>query len=215
MIIVIQCAAGKCSGAGTLKTPDGIPVLFVADPEQAPTDRKIIYARPDDLFADGLTWRDHLLDYNNNDKKKNPLDLRPAYRLYANGTYHMLVEKFGLESVFILSAGWGLISADFLTPDYDITFSSMAEPYKRRRKRDVYYDFSMLPDDSDDVVFFGGKDYLPLFCQLTTEIRGRKTIYYNSVNCPNLPSGFDSVLYETRTRTNWHYECARALIRGR
>lgn len=215
MKIVIQCAARKCPCAGTLKTPVGQQVLFVAAPGDAPTDGKTFYARPDDLFDNELTWRDRLWDYNSNDTKKNPLDLLPAYRLYGNRIYVMLVEKFGLQSVFILSAGWGLISAEFLTPDYDITFSPNAEPYKRRRKKDVYHDFSMLPDDGDDVVFLGGKDYLPLFCHLTAETRCMKTVFYNSVNRPDLPSGFDSVLYETRTRTNWHYECANALIRGR
>ena len=212
MKYVIQCAAGKYSGAGTLNTPDGIPVLFVADPEQAPKDRKTIYARPDDLFTSGLTWRNHLLDYNNNEKDKNPLDLRPAYQLYANSIYHMLVEKFGLESVFILSAGWGLIPAGFLIPNYDITFSSNADPYKRRQKSDVFDDFSMLPD-GDDVVFVGGKSYLNLFCQLTINTSSTKTVYYNSLNCPDLPSGFNSKLYKTRTRTNWHYECAQDLIK--
>ena len=51
--------------------------------------------------------------------------------------YRELVHALGAENVFILSAGWGLLSADFLTPNYDITFSATAERYKRRRVRDV------------------------------------------------------------------------------
>ena len=54
-----------------------------------------------------------------------------------------------------------MIAADFLTPDYDITFSGSADAYVRRGKKDRYKDFCMLPADTvDDIVFFGGKDYL-------------------------------------------------------
>ncbi len=74
--------------------------------------------------------------------------------------YGRLVVRLGLENVYVLSAGWGLIRADFLTPYYYITFSSRADTYKRRRKTDRYDDFRMLPDDAkNDIVFFGGKDY--------------------------------------------------------
>jgi hypothetical protein len=82
-----------------------------------------------------------------------------------------------------LSAGWGLITADFLTPYYDITFSKNPKvpKFKRRNKSDTYHDFHLLPQDKDDhVVFFGGKDYLPLFCELTAGIRGARTVFYNS-----------------------------------
>ena len=89
----------------------------------------------------------------------NPLGLYPAYRLYRNPIYERLVDRLGLQNVYILSAGWGLIWADFLTPYYDITFSQSAEGFKRRWKTDRYMDFSMLPDrQGDEIVFFGGKD---------------------------------------------------------
>jgi len=68
------------------------------------------------------------------------------------------VTRFGVKNVYILSAGWGLICADFLTPAYDITFSPSAAPYKRRRKTDRYEDFRMLPDKAErEIVFFGGQ----------------------------------------------------------
>jgi hypothetical protein len=38
MIVVIQCAAGKRSGAGHLMSGDGRPVSFVANPDAASTD---------------------------------------------------------------------------------------------------------------------------------------------------------------------------------
>ena len=119
-----------------------------------------------------------------------------------------------MSKVFILSAGWGLIGAEFLTPSYDITFSLSADRYKRRRNSDRYHDLCMLRENTDDdIVFFGGKDYLPLFCALTAKSRGRRLVYYNSGNVPRL-SGCTLKRYETTTRTNWHYECVHAFLEG-
>jgi hypothetical protein len=71
----------------------------------------------------------------------NPLGLYSAWQLYENKAYARLVDQLGIDRVYILSAGWGLIRADFLTPCYDITFSQSADSYKRRRKADRYQDF--------------------------------------------------------------------------
>jgi len=95
------------------------------------------------------------------------LGLLPPYRLYAHDAYGALADKFDVKNVFILSAGWGLIPATFLTPYYDITFSASADSWKRRRREDPYDDFSLIPDDGEDIVFLGGKDYIPLFCRPT------------------------------------------------
>ena len=141
----------------------------------------------------------------------NPLGLCPAYRLYENQTYGRLADRFG-SNLYILSAGWGLIRADFLTPYYDITFSPSADSYKRRRKADRYQDFCMLLRDADEpIVFFGGKDYVPLFCTLTKSAKGKRTIFYNSARPPEAP---DCRLerFETATRTDWHYECANHFL---
>ena len=128
--------------------------------------------------------------------------------------YDELVEAFGLGRVFILSAGWGLLAADFLTPRYDITFSSQAEPYKRRRMNDGYADLRMLPSRRDGtLVFLGGKDYMDLFQRLTSGFAGNRIVFYNSDRTPTVP-GCSLVRFETTTRTNWHYECARALLAG-
>lgn len=212
MIIVIQCAASKNPAAGYFITNTGKPVMFVADPQAAPDARDRVYARPDDRLESGATWRGMLLKYNEH-PDLNPFGLFRAYELYDNKTYKRLVDRFDLPNVYILSAGWGLIRADFLTPQYDITFSMSAEPYKRRGKRDRYDDFRMLPEDPTDVVFIGGKDYLPLFCTLTSDVRGSKTVFYNSGNLPTA-HGCQLRRFETTTRTNWHYECANALIDG-
>lgn len=214
MIVVIQCAASKAQGAGHLLTPAGIAVTFVAHPEIAPVDDEHVHARPDDDCGSGKSWRDFLVDYNNN-PGANPLGLLPAYRLYENTVYERLVGKLGIANVYILSAGWGLIRADFLTPDYDITFSAGArgdDVYKRRGKADRYEDFRMLPDEAEhEILFLGGKDYIPLFCKLTATVKGKRTVFYNSAQPPHAP-GCVLAKFETNTRTNWHYKCAAAIL---
>ena len=217
MKIVIQCAARKNDQAGRMRDASNRLVEFVADPNIAPVSNAIVYAKPDDVSDGGLTWRERLVEYNRNNGG-NPLDLFPAYQLYANPAYRALVEKYGAENVFILSAGWGLIGAEFLTPRYDITFSTAAkceDIYKRRRKSDSYADFCFLPDDCrDDLVFFGGKDYLPLFDKLTSSYAGKRHIFYNSSVPPSVRNG-RAIRFQTSTRTNWHYECVSAFIEGR
>ncbi len=214
MTVVISCAGGKNPFAGYMLTENGQRVMFVADPQEAPLDESIIYKRPDDLAHSGLSWRDKLIEYNSKYKDTasgNPLGLLPAWKLYKNPAYSELVSAFDIQNIFILSAGWGLIHADFLTPTYDITFSQQAEAYKRRRKRDIYKDFATLPKDiCEPVVFLGGKDYIPLFCYLTEDIKSKRIVFYNSKVPPDAP-GCELRSFITKTRTNWHYKCAREL----
>lgn len=125
MIVVIHCAASKRPDAGHVVNAAGKPIVFVAHPEIAPAENAHVYARPDDASENGRSWRNLLLEYNSR-PGNNPLGLLPAYQLYTNGTYGRLVERLGANNVYILSAGWGLIRSDFLTPYYDITFSSSA-----------------------------------------------------------------------------------------
>lgn len=212
MIAIIQCAASKQEEAGRLVTADGRPVKFVADPDAALLDESVVYARPDDLSDRGGSWREVLFEYNK--KRDNPLKLLKAWQLYDNPAYGRLVSKCGVDNVYVLSAGWGLIRADFLTPDYDITFSYVKpeQRYKRRGRDDRYNDFCMLPQDTrEPIVFFGGKGYLPLFASLTSSIRAPKTVFYNSDKVPEMP-GCVLKRFETRTRTNWHYSCVDAFV---
>jgi hypothetical protein len=213
MKIVIQCAASKDPAAGMMKTSEGSPVLFVADPARAPVRTDAEYARPDDSAEDGHRWRDVLRLYNLQ-SGNNPLGLLPAWHLYRHQAYGRLVERFGEANVFILSAGWGLIRADFLTPSYDITFSAQAEPFKRRRSSDAYADFNMLEGQQDEpVAYFGGKDYLKLFCRLTDNNEGRRIVVFNTAAEPQA-HGVQFVRYHTTTRTNWHYEAVNAFLDG-
>jgi hypothetical protein len=214
MIAVIQCAATKRPGAGCLRKQDGTAVKFVADPTRAPPTDRYTYARPDDPSDTEATWRQVLLRYNAA-PGNNPLGLLRAFELYENPAYRRLVDRFGADKTYILSAGWGLIGASFLTPDYDITFSAMAKqkaPFKFRRKADRYEDLCLLPSDTtDQIVLFAGKDYVSLFCKLTHAMKCRRTLFYNSGQPPEAP-GCALRRYSTTTKTNWHYECVNAFL---
>lgn len=216
MIIVIQCANKKQPDAGTLRTAEGNPVKFVARPDLAPDDG-YVHARPDDISDNGDSWRARLERYNRS-ASGNPLGLLPACELYGNPVYLQLAEKVGRSRLFILSAGWGLIGANFLTPAYDITFSADARGanlYKRRRKGDHFADFCMLSEDTTEpVLFLGGKNYLPLFLSLTRNIKTARIICYNSITPPDVP-GCNLVRFETTCKTNWHYGCAKAFLAGK
>ncbi len=152
------------------------------------------------------------------------MGLLPAWKLYKNPVYSRLVEKFGCSKVFILSAGWGLVRSNFLIPNYNITFSTPNSKLSagekkgiRRKKADCYNDFCCIPKDSTDpIVFLGGKKYLPLFYALTRDIDCQKTVFYKSENPTSAPDDtFSLSKYNTTKNTNWHYDCANALIDGK
>lgn len=106
MKIVIQCAGTKKQqqpNAG-FYTADHQLVKFVADPKKAPKSEHIFYAHPDDISDNQQTWRERLLEYNKS-AEKNLFHLFPAYQLYDHKVYQALVKRFGIEKVFILSAG--------------------------------------------------------------------------------------------------------------
>ncbi len=213
-VVVIQCAASKVGDAGFLARSDGRQVTFVADPDNAPPDQEQLYAHPDAPCHGGLTWRDMLLEYNKNWSRQNPLHLKRACELYRPAVYTDLVRRFGVCSVFILSAGWGLVRSDFLLAAYDITFSSSAERFKRRRRRDLFNDFCMLPAHTcGPVAFVGGASYLPMFLKLTAHVNTRKIVFFNGRR-PPLPPACAAIRFICRSpgrKTNWHYECAEQL----
>lgn len=217
-IVVILCSARKNGGAGHFRRADGRKVLLVAQPDAAPPDAKYAYARPDDDAEDGQTWREKLRRYNadyDGSTETNPLGLLPAWQLYWHPVYARLWEEYGPERLYILSDGWGLVKADFLLPNYDITLKHNAETHKRRGQRDRYQDWRMLPKDTaNPVVFFGGLDYIGFFCSLTEQVKGARHIFYNSQNIPDAP-GCRLVKYDTRTKTNWHCEAAGAFLQGK
>jgi hypothetical protein len=219
MQIIIQCASTKKPGAGAFRTVDGEQVRFVGVPE-ACSDRTARVARPDEPSdIPGLTWRDRLSEYNNQHDVDNPWQLARAYELYAPSAYVRLVRRFGIENIFILSAGWGLVRADYLLPDYDVTFSAQADAYKRRRVKDHYADFNhMKPLKNGHMVFFGGRDYRPLLYALLAETAGEKILFDRvapeTAAQNRFEHGWCVRSFPTARLTNWHYGCAEALIEG-
>ena len=155
------------------------------------------------------------MQYNANPSNK-PLGLLPAWRLYTPSAYKLLVDHYGRDRVYILSAGWGLIRSDFLTPNYDITFSSgmNVEKFKRRRPHQKFDDFCMLPEGTTDpILFLGGKSYVPLFCKLTSQVKGERTVFYAGDRRPHAP-GCTLKQFRKKSFTNWHYLCAKELVQG-
>ena len=211
MIVVIQGSANRQSGAGRIKTRNGQPVLFVADPTRAPDDAGVCHARPDAPSNFCISWRKLLASYNAN-PRDNPLGLLPAYKLYQDEVYAQLVAKLGAKQVFILSPGWGLIPSSFLLPDYDITFDTRAEPYRRRKPTDSYDDFCMLPKRSDeDLYFFGSADCLSLFCKLTETYRGTRIVFHREASPPEAP-GCELRPFDADQQAGWYRACARAFL---
>ena len=72
----------------------------------------------------------------------------------------------------------------------------------------------LVKETEEDIVFFGGKDYVGLFCALTEGVKGTRYLWCNSKSAPKAP-GCVLRRFHTKTRTNWHYECARAFIEGK
>jgi hypothetical protein len=62
--------------------------------------------------------------------------------------------------------------------------------------------------------FFGGKDYVPLFCALTNAAKGVRKVFYNSAQEPKAP-GCMLERFDTPTKTNWHYECTKQFLSDR
>ena len=213
-VVVIQGGENKVASAGHMVLPDGRPVVFVAEPGVAPGDPGMAYRRPDDR-ADGIqTFRDALVAYNGT-PEDNPLGLLPAWRLYDDDAYRTLVEGVEPENLFILSAGWGLIESDFLTPTYDITFSNGVATYKRRRPRDSYNDLCRLPSEGTSrLVFAGGTDYIPLFLELTEGITTERIVYHHASRAP-LAAAAQFVPVESDDTNDWHLQWARDYAAGK
>lgn len=216
--IIIQCSAKKNGKLWSVSGLDGIQVKLVSHPNSCKVTPGIKLFRPDDVVPDSsMTWREYLNDYNK--RKNNPDHLMCAGDLYQDKTYRILVNRFGWDNTYILSAGWGLIRSDFYLPNYDITFSKLADYCKQRKKTDKFKDFNhLLVEKSNDVDYqiyiFVGKDYLPLLYELTRHIQTKKFIFYKSENIKTLDN-YEYINYKTNQSTNWHYSCAQDFANGK
>ena len=213
MKAVIQCCASKRDRPWRWQ---GKPVRFVAHPDLYERSEGALCFLPDDPVPGyPYTWRQGLVAYNR--IGKNPDGLCRAGDLYEQPAYGQLVEACGWEDTYILSAGWGLVRADYFLPWYDITFSARAAPGQRRRRADRYHDFNQLAgadlDPEERIYFFGGKDYLPLYYQLTRGLPGQKVIYHTAKSLRR-QEGYRYIEYG-KSFTNWHYRCVKDFVAGR
>lgn len=174
-----------------------------------------LYFHPDDLIPnENITWRELIAQQEIRD------DLPLAYNLYRPNIYRSLFEQYQ-NDLFIFSAGWGIIRADFRLPKYNVTFSNSQNIpiYARRNNDDIFNDFNHLlgTEENERIVLIAGYDYVLPFCQLTENLPNEKIIIYKNQNLLNNNpylnnNNFQFQHYQTNRRTNWHYEFAQRLI---
>lgn len=207
-IKVVMICAGSKYDAGVLKKDSNF-INFIAR-----SNRDNYEFLPDDLIElnGKKTWRDFV------NENQAALTFK-AYELYKKKQYRCLYKKYG-NNFFILSAGWGLVNAEFKLPYYDITFSQQGSINTKRNKNidiaPVYKDYNQLvSNDNDDIIYIGGKDYLDLFYKLTCKLSNRKIIYYNSNIMPkNHDGNYIYRKYISNYSTNWHYQLADDICDG-
>lgn len=211
MKIVISCCDRK---NGNPFTYNEETINFVSHVNAALQNNEL-YFHPDDLIPnENNTWRDLVA------QQEEGNNLLPAYNLYRPNIYAALFENYG-NDLFIFSAGWGIIRADFRLPKYNITFSNNRNipNYAIRNNVDIFHDFNHLEGiaANEQILLIAGSDYVLPFCQLTANLPNEKIIIYkNQALLNNNPylnnNNFHFNHYQTNRRTNWHYEFAQRLI---
>jgi hypothetical protein len=219
-IPVLCCSSKKNKDWFSYKGQD---IKFVASPQIALKDEFTYYKPDDPIPGENRTWRDLVLNGQNDPK----LDLVPAYELYSRDIYRDLYLEFG-NRFYILSAGWGIIRADFKIPAYDITYSTApkAPKYAKRKDNHGWKDINHLTVDvsakkfkpDSEVILFAGSDYVSPFCAMVQSIPYppyRKTIVYKSEKVRRMSEQrpeFHYEFFKTSNNTGWVYEAAASKI---
>jgi len=220
--VVMACSSGKHDNAHISVNNQTIKFKAVSNPE-------IFEFLPDDPKPnDNCTWRKWVEDNQNN------ADAIPAlaYNLYSprnpfNDAYVNLYNAFN-NRFYILSAGWGLLKANFRLPNYDITFSAGGAANQRvfQNINPAFIDFNHLTNNhnegligrNEDVVFMGGRSYIQQFISLTENSLNNKLIYYFGMNPPGdvLPLGFSyrNYVHPDATNYTWYYYLAQDYANG-
>lgn len=170
---------------------------------------------PDDLIPNTkINWREYLVNHQNDE------NLLYAFDLYSRKEYRCLYEKFK-KSLYILSAGWGLVEAEFKLPNYDITFSSTANETTKRSKEineePIYNDYKQLnASENEEIIFIGSPNYIPLFIEITKDLTNRKIIYWKNKTLKRIAPNdtFEYRYFNTNINTNWYYELANKITNG-
>jgi hypothetical protein len=201
--VVMICSSRKNTSFFTQFPNIGFTNLPQTVHEKFPEDR---------VPGSKLTWREYLTT------RQKESTLLQAYNLYKHPSYLQLYTKFQ-KNFFILSAGWGLVNSEFRLPNYNITFSNNGDPNAIRNNNPlappIYHDFNQMNESHEDIVFVGTPDYIPLFIELTKNLKCRKIIFWKKKNTPQkfaLPNNtFKFEYYATKTNRNWHYQLAQDL----
>jgi hypothetical protein len=228
-IPVLVCSSSKTKDWFWYK---GQAIKFVASPQMAPKDEFTYYKPDDPIPGENRTWRDLVL----NGQNDPGIDLVPAYKLYVHklhdrDIYEDFYEEFG-SLFYILSAGWGIIRADFKIPAYDITYSDATKvpPFAKRKKADVWPDINHLTEDKEDsakfdsdseIILFAGSTYRPHFQKMTQSPSvpyTKKILVRTNKESENgktrAHQDFIDENYYTTARTNWYYEAAGKFLGG-
>ena len=207
--IVMMCSKSKKNNSNLRFNNNNI--VF-----KAVTNEIINQYKPDDNITENVnySWRNFISD------NQNHMNIPcRAYDLYSERVYLDLFLNFN-KRLYIESAGWGIVNAEFRLPNYDITFSQNNNINTvRNYQLENYNDYNQLTlSQEDDVVFIGTPEYLPLFFELTNELPNRKIIYWKKQSTPiNYPIPNDTFIYRyylTNSRMRWFYELAEKFANG-
>lgn len=183
--------------------------------QSVPGTEKKIFATPDEVIRnENITWRDLI------SKQENRNDLTKAYKLYKHEIYKKLYERFK-NDLYIFSAGWGIVSAEFMLPNYDITFSDGKNipDYAKRNKEFQFNDFNHLSgiDKNEIIIFIGLGKYLNSFLRLVGDLPNKKVVFYkdkmfNACAEKGTTKSIQFKRFEGGSNRKWHYLCAEDLI---
>lgn len=214
--VVIQCAGGKVA-APTFLNENGV-IAF----RSKSFFSKNILAPWSTISGTSTTWIDIVHEYNErstlpqNISVQNDSVLINAADLYSNPAYRNLRECFGYESIFILSAGWGLVRGDTKIPPYDITFSNAAEGNCQitPSERVKYNSAKLNVGECDELHLFITRKYLEYWNLFFSErMHDVKNVILHWRKGQYVPYGNYSVFeHDCEGKTNWHYQAVNQFL---
>jgi hypothetical protein len=207
--VIIQCAGKKERNAKSFCNSGG-RILFRAKPDSQSNS-----VTPwSHIQNTSMTWIDCVQKYNGSGVLpdgifiENNAKLARAGDLYLRSAYRELINHFDYNSVFILSAGWGLVRGDTKIPAYDITFSNQAEKDCRITPTERSGYGTVLSDvgECDKLHLFITKAYLDYWNRAFTRYIQCKNIilHWNESFCPS--ENYTIARHNFEPCTNWHYK---------
>jgi len=234
-IIVIQCAGPKHQNAASL-CHQGISLNFVGQPcgeraQTCPWNNIPQLAGPTWINCiqslNGLNdgpWVDY--EKHGVTREDDGKELFMCGDIYTprNNIYPRVLEAVGRESVYILSAGWGLVRADRKIPKYNVTFSraqnvppfARIDPVARAEYSSVDLN---IPGDSKIHLFITERyiTYWNLTFGVIPAITNRTLVHWRQGQ-RNFPDGFPRCRVRLHNCNghvqNWHYTAISRFLDG-